>query len=567
VQAAKVSAAVAPALESRAAGSSPRGRPLRSLIRDFVVAAAGFVLLAACSLYSPLFAYFAVLAWAGAVILKAPRIGIALVVFVAPVENLFALDSELFGRIRSILLVLIALRMFAALKVSRAPILWLLAGFAVLVVAHSLQGDAGTKQVVWLMLFFLSLGAVYSLCRHFGTDRSGATLIQVALCATAMFCGAVSFLFLFTASPALVDFQRTLDNLRLFGVQSNPNALAKYLAVALIIMLVDASLRRAAGLWLKVCIAGCGVLLAATGTKSAVLGVVCAVIAAALIGNRRLVASRRFAVVAALAATGYLAWLLALGPIILRHAAGEWVAQNQTNVCYYLDSDPTYMGSCRPGGGSLAQSNQSKSVQSGGQVAQLMQYVLKRELRIDAQIAMHDRNGTTTYTPRTFGLLKIGQRDRTWEGGLKIIAQHWWWGIGGSHEWAAWMQRTVGYPFDSPHNAILETLGGYGVLGLALYLAVIAVFIRNYVGLRNRGLTGWLREANEWTFMAGIVIFAIEMVDVLTVFGVTIHALMAWMIFGTQAGIVDAAASEGHACDQRQPDTPVKQWLAGPTAP
>ncbi|HVA41788.1 MAG TPA: hypothetical protein VNF49_14060, partial [Candidatus Binataceae bacterium] len=125
---AKVNSGASQALEPRAAQLSPRGRPLRSLIRDFVVAAAGFVLLAACSLYSPLFGYFAVLVWAGAVILKAPVVGLALVVFIAPVENLFALDSELFGRIRSILLLLITLRMLAALKVSRAPILWLLAG-------------------------------------------------------------------------------------------------------------------------------------------------------------------------------------------------------------------------------------------------------------------------------------------------------------------------------------------------------------------------------------------------------------------------------------------------------
>ena len=564
---AKVNSGASQALEPRAAQLSPRGRPLRSLIRDFVVAAAGFVLLAACSLYSPLFGYFAVLVWAGAVILKAPVVGLALVVFIAPVENLFALDSELFGRIRSILLLLITLRMLAALKVSRAPILWLLAGFAVLVVLHALQSHVGAKEVVWLMLFFLSLGAMYSLCRHFGSDRSGATLIQIALCATAMFCGAVSFLFLFTASPALVAFRQSLDNLRLFGVQDNPNALAKFLSVALIIMLVDASLRREAAMWLKVCIAGCAVMLAATGTKSAVLGIVCAVIVAALRGNRRLVASRRFAAVAALAATGYLVWLLALGPILQRHAAVEWIALKQFNLCYYVKSDPTFAGPCRSGKEALPKNDQSgESKQSTSRVAQLTQYVLKRELRIDAPVAMYDRDGKTTYRLRSFGLLKIGQRDRTWEGGLKIVAQHWRWGIGGSHEWAAWMKRTIGYPFDSPHNAILETLGGYGVLGLALYLGVLVVFIRNYIDLRNRGLTGWQLEANEWTFMAGIAIFAIEMVDVLTVFGVTIHALMAWTIFGVQAGIVDAA-SEGLARDQRHPDTPVKQWLAGPTAP
>jgi hypothetical protein len=153
---------------------------------------------------------------------------------------------------------------------------------------------------------------------------------------------------------------------------------------------------------------------------------------------------------------------------------------------------------------------------------------------------MIKQGNKTEYIGRPFSISKIGQRDITWRGGLNVVIAHWAWGIGGPGEWQKHMQKLTGYPFDSPHNSVLEVIGGYGILGGVLYFIVIGVFIRNYLLLKNLVTEQWQILANEWVFLCAAAVFVIEMVDVLTVFGMTIHAIWLWVIVGLQTGLVNS---------------------------
>ena len=506
----------------------------------FIGAITGVILLAGYSLYSPVFAYYAIMVWLAALILWSPGIGFCLMLFVVPIQNLFALDSTHFGRIRTISLAFLFVSVLTHkeyIKESfKLPVIWLIAGFVSLAVLHSLQNNIDPKDIILTALYLSSLGLVYLISLHLSTTSVGVKLIGIAIASSAIFCAVITFLFLFVPIPNVIAYHGELDNLRLAGVQDNPNAMAKFLAVALMIMIANASLNPKPPIWLMIIVTACGVLLAATGTKSAILGITIALLGATLIGNRKHIFLKHLAMTLSLATFAYFAWVFAIAPIANYHAAMQWVARKEYNLNYYIKNNPrNLMGvetsNIKPTNSSIVPYKLEKLLHNKIQD-------VRNTARLDQQYKMDFKNGKITYTSRQASLLTIGQRDRTLKGGLEIIKRHWLWGIGNAERWQVNMQELIGYPFDSPHNSILEVWGSYGIAGLVMYIIMIYFFIRNFIHLRNGNLVSWQAVANEWTFMAGATFLGIELIDTLTLFAQTIHSITLWSILGAQQGIV-----------------------------
>ena len=508
----------------------------------FVFAVGGFICLAALSYWNPALAFYAVLAWTTLVILATPVVGWALAIFAMPFQNLFALSSDGFGRIRAILLFLLtvwALSLAVRRRTYRSPMLWILLAFAVLVSLHEGVSSLSTRHLVRDILFsdtvfFLALGAVYIISREFGGHAGGMALAQKAMLLSALVCGAFSFLFLYLPLPGLIYFHQELDNLRLVGVQDNPNALAKLLLPSLLFLVCWAIFQPRTSRLAIPLIFVTTFLLAATDTRSVLVGIVTTLLFlppflrrpdAQLQGFRSLV-------LCTVALLGFATWLLGAAPWVERHAARQWIARGEWNLCYYLKVHSSDRDDC--------ESKVSTANDGVVDVVGFMKNAVTRDLRLQASFVMSEAGKKTKYERRAFSPYQMGQRDRTWGGGLKIVEQYWLWGIGGPAQWSRHMQQILGYPFDSPHSALLEVTGSYGVLGLLLYLAVIGLFVQNYLAMRKWVREPWQRIANEWTFLCGVAVFAVETIEVLTVFGITIHAIWFWVIVGLQAGLRDA---------------------------
>jgi O-antigen ligase/polysaccharide polymerase Wzy-like membrane protein len=233
---------------------------------------------------------------------------------------------------------------------------------------------------------------------------------------------------------------------------------------------------------------------------------------------------------------GYATWLVGVAPWAERHAARGWLAYHDRYPCFSLETRPD-QHSCE------------QLLASGREMPSLdhIKNEVVRGLRLQASYAMTKHDDRILYARRDFKLDQMGQRDRTWSAGVRIVAQHWAWGIGGSRQWAQYMQRLLGFPFTSPHNGVLEVAGGYGVLGLILYLSIIGMFVRNYWTLRKLVRKPWQRLVNESTFLCGVAVFLFETTDVLTVLAFSIHGIWFWAIAGVQAGLRNAVGEEERA--------------------
>jgi hypothetical protein len=521
-----------------------------------VSAAIGFVGLAALSYWNPMLAVGAVLAWSAIVIVRWPVIGWALTIFAVPLQNLFALSSADFGRIRAILLLLLMVRMLslaAKRQTYRSPMLWFLLAFGVLVWAHDIALGSSVMLLARDIVFFLALGAVYVISREFCAQARGMALAHAAIILSALVSAAFTALFLYVPLPDLIFYHQSLDNLRLFGVQDNPNALAKFLMLALLLLVCVAIFKPHLGRRAIPLVFVTASLLAATSTRSVVVALAATLFVLFPLLNRRFGRASSFWAILSLVVLGYTAWMLGAAPWVERHAAEQWTAHEEWGLCYYLSDASSAHNPCGLQGPAVQRTAPHVLGQIWSAVA--------KELRMRGSYAMRKVNDKTVYDRRAFSPWQIGQRDRTWDGGLKVVAAHWAWGIGGPKQWAQFMQEILDYPFDSPHNALLEVTGGYGVLGLLLYLSVVGFFIRNYLSMRTLAREPWQRLANEWTFLAGVAVFVVEMTDVLTVFGITIHAIWFWVIAGLQAGLRDNVLTTGQGLAGRDP----QHSVVGPT--
>jgi hypothetical protein len=74
------------------------------------------------------------------------------------------------------------------------------------------------------------------------------------------------------------------------------------------------------------------------------------------------------------------------------------------------------------------------------------------------------------------GIACTGQRVRIWSASLQVLKRHWLFGIGFAG-WKAQLLDLLGFPFDSPHNGLLEVFGEFGLLGVFLYASLIILIL------------------------------------------------------------------------------------------
>jgi O-Antigen ligase len=77
------------------------------------------------------------------------------------------------------------------------------------------------------------------------------------------------------------------------------------------------------------------------------------------------------------------------------------------------------------------------------------------------------------------GIACTGQRVRIWSASLQVLKRHWLFGIGFAG-WKAQLLDLLGFPFDSPHNGLLEVFGEFGLLGVFLYASLIILIIYRF---------------------------------------------------------------------------------------
>jgi O-antigen ligase len=158
--------------------------------------------------------------------------------------------------------------------------------------------------------------------------------------------------------------------------------------------------------------------------------------------------------------------------------------------------------------------------------------ILERGFRVGESSRMTELpNGEIRYQKRSFDIWHTGQRDLLWEAGVSVIRDHPWWGIGYKN-WQEELDRRLGYPFRSPHNAFLEIVGGYGVLGGVLYILLILVFLRNLLLIRRRFASGMINATILWGGLSGASWLAMELPDVSTSLAITLVTVWFWIFLG-----------------------------------
>jgi O-antigen ligase len=137
------------------------------------------------------------------------------------------------------------------------------------------------------------------------------------------------------------------------------------------------------------------------------------------------------------------------------------------------------------------------------------------------------------------GLEQTGQRERLWEAGVDVVRNHWLWGLGPAGLTAA-MTKALNYPFTSPHNFALELLGAYGLLGGAIYIALI-------LALWSAGIT--LTHDQRMLLPGGLIIAPIlvlllaEIVEPSLAFGYGVVGFWFWCFAGLLAATARDTAS------------------------
>jgi hypothetical protein len=134
-----------------------------------------------------------------------------------------------------------------------------------------------------------------------------------------------------------------------------------------------------------------------------------------------------------------------------------------------------------------------------------------------------------TAAVRDCGISCTGQRDILWKAGLETVRDHWLWGVGFGGLKGELMAR-LEYPFDSPHSAVLELWGEFGIAGAVLYFSLALLIIR-----RARAVV----VVNALPFVIGCSLYAIsilitELFEPAKFFAMSPHAIWIWTLLALQ---------------------------------
>jgi hypothetical protein len=492
--------------------------------------------------------FFAVVA------LASPPLGILLVVFCTPLRSIFALPKESMQIVLAVGMTAVTLRhlplLFAFRRTRRPRLLVVLAAFILVYALRSglelLQHpETSLKAVAQEAAFYVAvLGVALAAYAH-ATERGFATALLAAAC----------FAILLTMTVDIVNtyFAGLNDQIgwlvygfpgeRFSGLHVNPNATGKFLllgAFLAIAVLATNHSPTVAGAAIAGLVATT-LCFSATSSKSTLLAAVVAVSAWLAVAAWRREWPRALKVLGAAAVMlGTMGlWYLLLAPhaerlaernlLEFRKPGTAWLDRPAPDkpIARQLEDEMrigrSYTMTVRPP--ATASEAETKGDTATGKPA----------ARTPGKSEMYRSiPGKIVYTKRDCGWECTGQRDRLWGTGLAIVGEHWLLGIG-PHRWVPEFQARLGFPFDTPHDIVLELWGGYGLAGLALYVALLVLLVRQLARSAALPISAPAFVLVSVTALYIVAMLVAELVDPAKFLAMTPHAIWLWIFAAAAA--------------------------------
>lgn len=534
---------------------------IRGMLAALTVLMAAIIALAALGLVQADLAFALTGALFATTALAFPRLGLALVVMVAPIQGLWGLSRADMPLLLGTLMAAVNLRHVGLwLRLLRPrpwadlpPLLVVLAAFTLLFVIWSLTGlpamePAQTKSTLMGCAFVvLLLGAAIAVAHHCGGTHGNAMrlgLIGAVVLALALTLSVDVVAVYFPELSKRLALVPEWPGLRLAGLHANPNATAKYLlaglafAVAISWRLSQRSepARTAStgfpkgALVVAVLIATISAIaIGATSSKSSFIAAVLAPMAAAVAfwprSKRAFITATASAVAIAVLILGY--------NVVLATGLATWTARQHFAVEQITPPEPKKQPS-----------DITESLRTQMRVARSHEMVIEappEDKPQDHSQIYRNIDGKIKYSEsKCESLACTGQRDRLWSTGIAIWRDNWIFGIGPTLWPDEYLQRAK-FPFDSPHNILIEMGAGFGLAGLALYGAFVVVMWRLWrTTFSQPGANPTQTIFNQGAVLFAIALMATEWVDPAKFFAINPHALWLWLLL---AGTIQAHAT------------------------
>jgi len=503
-----------------------------------------------------------------------PRLGLSSLLMVAPIQGLWGISRQDMPLLIGSIMAAINLRHMTAWLSFPRP--WqggagstLLVIFAAFIVLYVLRGllslpdmppmqshMAGREALFLILLLGVSL-AVRERCQNTNGDALRLGLLGAIALALGLTLAFDIIAVYFPALSLQLGLLPNWEGLRLAGLHANPNATAKFIIGGLLFAVaaswrfrgLDGEPKADVGrLWLSLAVVGaigCAISVGATLSKASLLGGMAALglVAVPFWLARR----RRAALVALLSAVCVLGMALGFDAVLALGLAKQTNLRRLQAEKIVIKPPPLAAGAASHQALSLSQ-----KMAQNLRLSQSSEMILAspNESGIPKRHSEIYRNiqGTIEYRPRECGLGCTGQRDRLWKTGLLVLTDHWGLGIGPA-AWPSEFQDRLHFPFDTPHNVILELWGGFGLPGLAVYATLVMVMLR-IVKQAFGGLPLGSTAATVYT--RGAVMFALsimvsEWFDPAKFFTMNPHALWVWpLLSGIVAGAATAQGGSSH---------------------
>jgi len=469
-----------------------------------------------------------------------PRQALLLLLFCAPIQEIFSLRREdtqiilaagimtLFARIAPLL---------PKLFVRSASILYTLGLFVTWCIARELVDCSGLtvaellQQSKAVVFFTCLLGIGLFAFKSIDDPLTKGVIVPVfsIVIFIIIFDGVVTYFpdvtEILQLTPAVYE-----PDLRLAGLHLNPNATAKFVALGILCTAasfwVQLKTRKYVRFASAIALMVLAMALGATASKAVILGIFAAlsVFVATTFAQRRWQELGGACYTMVLIAGALAIWYLTIAPVFHEQAVQRWAAVSQ--------QEPKIIETEAEGSFLSRLEHELRMSES------YMMKVAPEGLAPGKKSEIYKNiEGSIVYTKRDCGWLCTGQRDLLWGTGLSIVKEHWFLGIGPTG-WPREYYARLGFPFDSPHNAILEMWGSYGLVGLGLYLLLVVQIVLQVMRAFQSTHVSVRKLLVESTALFGIVILFTELVEPAKFLSMSPHAVWIWLLLPIQAKLL-----------------------------
>jgi hypothetical protein len=498
-----------------------------------------FAALAAGSYIDPRLSAAALCVFLGLTAVLLPVQAVAVLIVSTPFRNLFALDPVTLDWLLGLLMAALAVRLGHHLTSVRNLGRSLLLAIAAYLVLIALRTGIGEDPLLYAQSvgFVLTLLVIAIAVRDLMAQPGFPRLMGAAFATGLVLVAGFSIAAMALPSLDLVHGLAPDIGYRLIGAHDNPNALAKFLLLYFAFLVamwpkVPASVWQGRAVLLSGAVLAI-VLLSATVSRSSMLALLIALLA--LVAWRRLrgqrAAARMPLCLLGLCVLIFGVWQQWLGPAYVEWSKWQWLTEYGDEQALQALED------ARADRLSFAE-----KARSGLRLDEYM--VLTKPKGAEERLPTTSSevySGDVTYTPVPCeGILCLGARGNMWRLGWQAIQSNWMFGIG-FRGWANYYQEHLGFPFDSPHSAMLELWGGLGVAGLLVYMglafAVLARLGPLLVSANNAGLFPFATAGLSFTAL----MLLNEIPDPAKVLSVSPHAVWIWLLLALGEGEMTSA--------------------------